>query len=245
MGLVFFLTAMTWPLADLAHETSLAALVVQRLMLVLGAAPLLMMGLPDTLAARLTSPAPIDWLVVRLARPGFAIITTTALLAITGVPATVSLSSHHRFFGAGMGIIMLLAGFVLFQPILDKVPGLPRLSPLGKVGYLMAQSVAPTFLSFAWIISGRPLYGSLHGQEQVLHISPLADQQLAGYIAKLGTFSVLWTIAYIHFSRMPSDESSEQSPLRWSDVERSLARAERRGQTIREASATGDDEQSS
>ena len=234
-GLLIFLIAMSWPVADLAHSTSLAVLVVQRLLLVLGAAPLLMLGIPDLLAARLTSPAPIDWLVVHLARPGIAIITTTALLAVTGVPPTVAWSCHNQVVASVMGLLMLVAGLVLFQPVLDKVPGLPRLSPLGKVGYLMAQSVAPTFLSFAWIISGRPLYGAFSGQSKVLHLSALADQQLAGYIAKLGTFSVLWTIAYVLFSRMPSDESSEQSPLRWSDVERSLARAERRGQTIRES----------
>ena len=233
-ALAMVLIATSWPVADLAHSTSLAALVVQRLLLVLGAAPLLMLGLPDALAARLTRPAPIDWLVIRLARPGIAIITTTALLAVTGVPGTVAWSCQNPWVAALMSLAMLIAGLVLFQPILDKVPGLPKMSPLGKVGYLVAQSVAPTFLSFAWIIANRALYSSFTDQRRVLHISPLADQQAAGYIAKLGTFSVLWTIAYIKFSKMPNDETAEQSELRWIDVERSLDRAERRGQFVKE-----------
>ena len=89
-------------------------------------------------------------------------------------------------------------------------------------------------MSFAWIIANRALYSSFTDQRRVLHISPLADQQAAGYIAKLGTFSVLWTIAYIKFSKMPNDETAEQSELRWIDVERSLDRAERRGQFVKE-----------
>jgi len=234
-ALIVTLVATSWPVADLAHSTSLAALVAQRLLLVLGAAPLLMLGLPDSLAARLTRPAPIDWIVIRLAKPGIAIITTTVLLAVTGVPATVAWGCRYPWVGALMSLAMLLAGFVLFQPVLDKGPGLAKMSPLGKVGYLVAQSVAPTFLSFVWIIASRPLYSSFTNQRHILHLSPLADQQAAGYLAKLGTFSVLWTLAYVMFSRVPSDETGEQSQLRWIDVERSLDRAERRGQLISES----------
>ncbi len=48
-GLLALVLALTWPLADLAAHWSLTALVVQRLLLTLGAAPLLLLAMPTAL----------------------------------------------------------------------------------------------------------------------------------------------------------------------------------------------------
>ena len=64
----------------------------------------------------------------------------------------------------------------------------------------------------------------------VAGLSPLADQEVAGFLAKLGTIAVLWTVAFVAVNRAertePSDDDPE--PLTWVDVERHLLRAERR-----------------
>ena len=66
-------------------------------------------------------------------------------------------------------------------------------------------------------------------------MSPVLDQQLAGFLAKLSTIAVLWTVAFTLMTRAQvtagTDEDAE--PLIWSDVEREIERAERRDQRAR------------
>ena len=61
-------------------------------------------------------------------------------------------------------------------------------------------------------------------------MTPLLDQQLAGFLAKLSTIAVLWTVAFVIMTRAQTAETAGQDaePLIWSDVEREIERAERR-----------------
>jgi len=229
LGLLALLLATIWPIVDLAHSVSLLVLVFQREILVLVAAPLLLIGLPKMVMARLTRPPIVDAVVTRIITPLRALVATTLLLGLTGLPFAVTWASESHFADAVMILLTLLAGFILWLPVVDRVPGVTPLGPLGKGAYLFAQSLAPTFLSFAWIFALRPLYPSLQHQQHVLGLTPLGDQQLSGYLAKLGTFGVLWIVAFVFFFKAPDEEPEENTkPLHWIDVERSLERAERR-----------------
>ena len=97
------------------------------------------------------------------------------------------------------------------------------------------QSIVPSFLSVVWIFARRPLYASYDHHARVLGMSPVLDQQLAGFLAKLSTIAVLWTVAFTLMTRSQvtagTDEDAE--PLIWSDVEREIERADRRDQRAR------------
>jgi len=241
-GLFLLLVALSWPVADLATHVSLLLLVTQRLLLVLGAAPLLLLGLPTLLTARLTSPAPLDALARRFCRPLTALVTTTVILGVTALPISVAAAKAHAGIRAVILIATFFAGVVLWLPVLDRVPGVHHLRPMAKGGYLVAQAVAPTFLSFAWIFASHPLYHSLHGQQQALGLSALSDQQLSGYLAKLGTFGVLLSVAYVLFMKTDAAEGDDEgdAKLDWIDVQRELERAERleRRKSRREGEST-------
>ena len=125
---------------------------------------------------------------------------------------------------------MLASGFVLWAPVLTELPGAPRLSALGRGGYLIVQSIVPSFLSIVWIFARHSLYPTFTHAGTVVGMSPLLDQQLAGFLAKLSTIAVLWTVAFVIMTRAQSAEDTGQDaePLMWSDVEREIERAERR-----------------
>ena len=91
------------------------------------------------------------------------------------------------------------------------------------------QSIVPSFLSVVWIFARRPLYPAFSHQ-MVAGMSPLLDQQLAGFLAKFSTIAVLWTVAFITMSRAKVLDGVEvdEEPLIWSDVEREIERADRR-----------------
>ena len=92
------------------------------------------------------------------------------------------------------------------------------------------QSIVPSFLSIVWIFARHPLYPPFTYPGTVAGMSPLLDQELAGFLAKLSTIAVLWTVAFVIMTRAQTADSDgrDADPLVWSDVERELERADRR-----------------
>ena len=229
LGTLALLLAVTWPLGDLAAHWSLLALVVQRLLLMLAVPPLLVTGTPLPLLSALTRPAPVDAVLRVAVRPVPAIVFVTVVAVGTLTTPAVSWATSSASARVVFQLIVLLAGFVLWAPVLTHLPGTRHLSALARGGYLIVQSIVPSFLSVVWIFARRPLYPA-YSHTTVAGMSPVLDQQLAGFAAKLSTIAVLWTVAFIIMSRakvMDGDEE-ETEPLIWSDVEREIERADRR-----------------
>jgi cytochrome c oxidase assembly factor CtaG len=230
LGALVLFVAVTWPLDDLAAHWSLMALVLQRLLLTLAVPPLLVTGLPQPLLARLTRPVAIDNLLRLAVKPVPAIATVTVVAVGTLTTSAVDLASRSDVARVAIEVLVLLSGFVLWAPVLTGLPGAPRLSALARGGYLIVQSIVPSFLSIVWIFARRSLYPSYPHHGTVLGMSPVLDQQLAGFLAKLSTIAVLWTVAFVIMSRahVMTGAEEETDPLLWSDVEREIERAERR-----------------
>lgn len=228
LALVALAAVTLWPVGDLAANVSLSVATAQRLVLMLLVAPLLVRSVPIDFVARVTQPAPVDAAVRFVAKPGVA-------LAIVTVAGTASLTSPVVDAGARYGwvrvltlIVDLVVGVILWLPVLDVAPGTTRLSPVGRAGYLFGASLLVTSLSFVWIFSRHPLYPALHGQQAMLGVSPVADQQIAGFVAKFGAYVPMWTIAFLTFAKAgQSGVPPEESPLHWADVERQLVRVDR------------------
>lgn len=229
-GLVLLLAAISWPIADLAAHWSLTALVVQRLLFLLAVPPLLVLGAPAPLLAALTRPAPIDAIVRAVSRPVVAILVVTVLAAATLTTGAVDAQASHSWARALLDLVLLGAGAVLWAPVLHQLPGAPRPTAFGQAGYLIVQSIVPSFLAVVWIFARHPLYRSYTEHPRFAGMSPLLDQQVAGFLAKLATIAVLWTVAFIVLSRAQRATSAgrDPDPLTWADVSRHLERAERR-----------------
>jgi cytochrome c oxidase assembly factor CtaG len=222
--------ALTWPLADLAAHWSLTALVIQRLILVLAVAPMLLCGLPYDVIQWLTRPAAVDHLLTRLQRPPAAIATVTVLLVGSMTTWLVQAQSSSALARGLLDVAMVAAGLVLWLPVLGGVPGIPRLKPVVRLAYLVGQAVIPAFLSFALILSVHPFYGAFARSEAAIGLRPLNDQQIAGFVSKITMLLVLLSVGAVALARAPlsDDESWQEEPLLWADVERQFERAERR-----------------
>jgi len=229
-GLALVLAGVTWPAGDLAAHWSLMVLVLQRLLLMLAVPPLLIAGLPDSLLVRLTRPAPVDG-VLRVATkpiPAIAIVTVISVGTLTS--GAVNAAARTVTAQVALELVVLVGGFVLWAPVLSRLPGAPRISALGRGGYLIVQSIVPSFLSIVWIFARHSLYAPYAHRGTLLGMSPVLDQQVAGFIAKLSTIFVLWTVAYVIMNRgqVFAGSDDDDGTLVWSDVEREIERAERR-----------------
>ncbi|HVX20235.1 MAG TPA: cytochrome c oxidase assembly protein [Acidimicrobiales bacterium] len=227
-GAATLLVAASWPLADLAAHWLLVALVLQRLLLMVAAPALFLLGLPQPVVVAATRPAPVDAAVRVLSRPPVAVVVVTAVAVGTLTTGAVDAQSSSVAARAGLDLLVLASGFVLWLPVLLRLPGTPRPSALGRGGYLIAQSIVPSFLAVVWIFAHHPLYPTYGTHGRVLGLAPVADQQIAGFVAKLGTIAALWTVAFVVITRsQQSGPAPEEEPLTWADVERQLERVAR------------------
>jgi cytochrome c oxidase assembly factor CtaG len=228
LALVALLAVTIWPVGDIASSVSLSVATVQRLVIMLFVAPMLLKATPTAALARMTRPRLLDAITRRLAHPGVAIVVVTVLGTVTLSTPAVDWGAHSTFGRDLVLLTVLAAGVVLWLPALGVLPGARRLSPAGRAGYLFASSLVVTSLSFVWIFSRHSLYPALHHQHALLHVSALLDQQLAGFIAKFGCYAPMWAIAFTLFSRADErGEPVEETPLHWADVERQLLRVDR------------------
>jgi len=230
-----------WPLGDLAAHWSLSALVLQRCLLVLAVAPLLLAGLSDQLIRWMTRPAPVDAVLIRVLRPPVAVVTVTVVLVVSVLPAPVAAQSNSLVARGALALLVLAAGIVLWLPVMGRLPGIPRPRPMIRAVYLVAQSVVPVFLSFLYILATRPLYPVFARSADVVGLRPLNDQQVAGFVSKLSFVLVLLAVAGVVLAQAPDtdDDLGPEDPLSWADVERHFERVDRRGQAMPEPEPVG------
>jgi len=218
-----------WPVGDIAATVSLTVATVQRLVIMLLVAPLFVLSMSTPRWVAWTRPWWIDALTRRLAHPALAIIIVTVVGSVTLSTTVVDAGARSNLVRAATLIAVLACGVVLWIPALGVMPGARRLSPIGRAGFIFVASLVVTSLSVVWIFARHSLYPGLHGQEALAHMSPLLDQQLAGFVAKLGSYLPMWAVAFTIFSRADDARVAvEESPLHWADVERQLLRVDRR-----------------
>ncbi len=227
-ALAALLVVTMWPIGDLAASVSLTVATVQRLVIMLLVAPLVLLSIPTAALSWLTRPAPVDFLVRKLTHPGLALILVTTLGTATLMTPVVDYGARSTTGRDFILVAVLLVGFELWLPALAIMPGTRRLSAAGRAGYVFASALVVTSLSFVWIFSRHSLYPALHHQQALLHMTPVFDQQLAGFVAKLGCYLPMWWVAFvIFFNAERSGTPVEETPLYWADVERQLLRIDR------------------
>ncbi len=221
--------ALTWPVADLAAHWSLTALLVQRLLLTLAAAPLLLMALPSPVIAALTRPAPLDRALEVLTRPVVAVVGFSVIAVGTLLPPAVAAQASSGIVRGVVDVALLFGGAMLWGPVLRHVPGASRPTPVGQAAYLFVQSVVPGFPSVIYVFAHHPFYPAFAHAHAAIGLSALGDQQLAGVVAKVATLPVLWSVAWLALSRAARDDAvgADTGVLTWAEVERQLERAER------------------
>lgn len=192
-GVALLWVATDWPLGLLGASYLASAHMVQFMLYTLGAAPLLMLGVPEWMARRMLSRLRGYRLVSKLAHPFVAAVTFNAVLVATHAPWTVDNLRSSQFGSFAMDFVWLLSGLVLWLPILAPLPELANRSYPVKIVYLFAAAgivpVLPaSFLTFATF----PLYATYELAPRFYGLAAGDDQTLAGLIMKVGSIPVVW-----------------------------------------------------
>jgi cytochrome c oxidase assembly factor CtaG len=233
-GWVAAAVALTWPLADLAAHWSLIALVLQRVLLTLAVPSLVLLGMPYDVLRRLTHPAPVDAVLDWCRGPVKAVLVFTLLMVGSMAIPLVEAQASSPVVRGVIDLVVLAAGFVLWLPVIGRVPGILRLKPVIRFGYLVVQAIVPAFLSFIYIFASHPLYPTFSRSHLAVGLRPLNDQQVSGFVSKLSLLLVLLTVAAVvlHRAQDLDEDDGADEPLLWADVERELERVDRRNERV-------------
>ena len=224
LGVLVIYAASGSPLHDLSDRYLASAHMLQHILLMLVAPPLLLAGIPAWVwqaLLRVRGAMPVARV---LTRPLMALAVFNAVLLLTHLPSAVELEVRQWWFHLFVHSAQVGSGLLMWWPILSSVPELPRLSYPLQMGYLFLQSLLPSVAASFITFSDRVVYSVYADAPRIWGISPISDQQIAGGLMKLLGSVILWLfIAFVFFKWYAREEAEAQGP-HWEEVQEELDR---------------------
>jgi putative copper resistance protein D len=183
------------------YDTTLFSIhMVQHLLLMLVAAPLIALAAPVTQLLRAASPDARRRFVLpvlhstafaALGHPVVAWLTFTVVLWISHFSPLFDLALENPGIHQLEHVAFLVSALLFWWPAVAADPAPRRLAYPARAGYLLLQLPLGSFLGMAILFAATPLYAHYATLGTPYGISPLADQQLAGGIMWLAGDVVL------------------------------------------------------
>ena len=197
LGLFLIWVAMASPLAAL-DEQLLTVHMIQHLLLMTLAAPLiwlgapvmpLLRGLPRRLMQGVVGPLFRSPAVQRLGRavaqPTFCWLAATAALIVWHVPAVFTLGLKSGAWHMVEHASFLVTGLLFWWPVIQPWPSVARWPELSIILYLFLATLPCDILSGFLVFCDRVVYPVYFSASQPFGLSALADQECAG--------ALMWT----------------------------------------------------
>jgi putative membrane protein len=205
-GMVVFWAASDWPLGALGAGYLASAHMLQFLLYTLASAPLLLLGTPEWLFRRMTRALRLEKAVVWLGRsPVTCAILYNVILLSTHAPGTVDVLRRNQVGSFAMDLLWVIAGVVLWLPIISPLTEGKVISVWPKMLYLFFTTavvavIPASFLTF----TTTPVYAIYELAPRIGSLTAREDQQMAGILMKLATIPVVWSaiaVMWFRFAR--------------------------------------------
>jgi putative membrane protein len=189
-GLASLLLVSSWPIHDLGSGSLFVVHMWEHMVFGLIAPPLLLWGTPWWLIRVILKP--IMPVVRVVTKPIVALLIFNAMLGLIHVPSVVELMLRSELAHFVLHAMLLVAGIIMWWPIVAPLPELPQLSPPMKIGYLFLQSLVPTIPASFLTLGDSALYKIYEELPRVGGISAHTDQVLAGLTMKVIGGLIIW-----------------------------------------------------
>jgi putative membrane protein len=213
-GILSGFVALQSPIDTGGDEFLLSLHMVQHLVLMMVAPPLVLLGiagmrpLPDSIAPR--------WrrLWTFVTRPWQATLIFNAVLLIWHIPSWYDATLTTEWIHIIEHLTFIAVGVVFWWPIVDPLRGehTRTVSPFAKIGMLGLSGIPPTVLGFIFALLSTPAYEFYARAPRLWGMSAVQDQQVAGVIM-FGLGNVVYFVAIsIIFLRLlgnPGDDEAE------------------------------------
>jgi len=214
-GIVVLLVALASPLDTLADSYLFTAHMLQHLLLVLGAAPLLLGGTPGWLLRDLLGATHLTGVARRARHPLIAYFGFNLVFSLAHVPSLYELALSSEPLHALEHLVFLAAAVVMWLPILSPISDVvPRYPPLGQVLYLFLQTVPASLVGALLSATASPYYPTYIQAPRITALSPIEDQQLGGLLMWVGSgIYFLLATGVVFFAWASREEAANRRPL--------------------------------
>ncbi|MUK89559.1 cytochrome c oxidase assembly factor CtaG [Ornithinibacillus sp. L9] len=209
-GLVLLYAVKGSPI-DLLTHIMLTAHMAQMAIYLIIFPMLIIKGIPAWIWERVLLKPIIKPILKLLTLPIISALLFNALFSLYHIPAIFDYSKSSMVAHTSISIILLIAAFIVWLPILSPIKEFDRMNPLGKIFYIFGNSVLITPACVLIIFSNAPFYEAysatgawiqamslcvpgdvlssltftISGPEMFSPMSTLEDQQLGGIIMKI------------------------------------------------------------
>lgn len=209
MGLFLLWASLDWPLAALGATYLATAHMVQYTLITMGAAPLLLRGLPDGALRSAVSAGIPGRLLQVTTRPAVAFALFNVVLIGTHWPAVLDTMMATQLGSFVLDGLWLASGLAFWWPVVCPVPEHPTFREMWKLAYLFLNTIPATVVGLMLVYADYPAYATYELAPPVFGVSAVADQQVAGLVMKFGGGIVLWTVIAVIFYRWYRRESED------------------------------------
>ena len=189
LGLLATWIAVVWPSASL-NSHMLTAHMIQHLLLMTIAPPLIWLGEPVITARLMRWPLP-NGLGNLLGNPVFCWLASTAALIVWHVPAMFQLGMHSSIWHFIQHTSFLMTGLLFWWPVIQPWPSVPLWPRSSMLLYLFLATVPCDVISGLLVFSGRVVYPMYLSMPRMGGLSALEDQQCAA--------ALMWTCVTVVF----------------------------------------------
>ncbi len=197
-GLWLLWIGLDWPLGTLGAGYLASAHMVQFIIIVLAATPLLVLGLPQGDAAAAGAGAGVGLAVDAgagpaagvpgrvlrvwraLTQPLVALIVFTVLIIGTHAPPVVDALMGTQLGSMALDLAWIFAGVLFWWPVLSPGYPRPRLSPPLALVYLLGGGLPDKGIASWLLLSHLPVYRTYELAPPIPGTTPNSDQELAG-----------------------------------------------------------------
>jgi len=181
---------------------------LQHVMLGMVAPPLLLLGMIGLISWRPRGVAAL------LVHPWVAAAVFNLVLLIWHLPQLYEATLRQEPLHILEHVSFFLTGLAFWWPVIEpQAAGSFRLSPVGKIGYLVFSAIPPTILGLVFVIAPAAAYPFYVEAPRLWGLSPVEDQQIAGLVMfGLGGFIYVAAIAVL-FVQFAGEQGSDAASL--------------------------------
>lgn len=212
-GSLTALVALGPPIDDWSHFFFSSAHMFQHLLLILLATPLWIAGTPAWVYRPLVRNPATNWFFRHLLSPLPAFVIANLINAIWHFPFAYDLALSNELWHIVQHVCFVIAGVLIWWPLMSKVPEWPRLAPPMQALYIFFQAI-PTGIIGAMLTYGGPVYDHYAlASARPWGISLKEDQEIAGLMMWVGMNTVFLVVASVIFLKWAVREEERDNAL--------------------------------
>jgi putative membrane protein len=193
-GVVALWVALDWPLGPLGAGYLASVHALQFLLIAFVAAPLLVAGVRRGVAARAPRGSGAERVIGALTRPLPSVVAFNLLVVATHVPRVVDAWMPTQWGAFAIDLAWLVAGVLLWWPLLAEVPARPGFAAPLRMLYLFLGTLVHTAMAIVMIVRDLPMYAVYELAPPVVPWSALDDLKIAGGIMELAGAAIIFAV---------------------------------------------------